>query len=110
MAFTFSPTVRLRSGDAMEDGAGGIFSHFSVITTSHLAVVKRLAGVQMAANKCPLRAAMLMSFPGLCAQPVSIFRCPTRRGHSPLSPPHDWITAVIRLIQRTPRVTDTGSI
>ena len=30
--------------------------------------------LQMAANKCPLYAAMLMSFPGLCAQPVSIFR------------------------------------
>lgn len=98
-----------RSGDATDDNAAGILSRFSVITTSHLAVLKRLAVVQMVGNKCPPHAAMLMSFPGLCAQPVSIFRCPTRRGHSPLSPAHDWITVLMRLIHRTARVSDTGS-
>lgn len=89
------------SSRSAESNVAGILSHFSVITTSHLAVVKSRSVVQMAANKCPPHTAMLMSFPGLCAQPVSIFSRPTRRGHSLLSPARRWITVLISSIQES---------
>lgn len=56
----------------------------SVITTLHLAVMKSLSAIWMAASKCPLFTAMLMSFPGLYAQPASL-------ALQPSSLPHDWI-------------------
>lgn len=74
-------------------------SSVCAITTTHLVVLKSLSAIWMAARKCPLFTAMLMSFPGLYAQPAS-------SDPQPLSLPHDWITAVMGLIQRTKRVTD----
>lgn len=96
-----------RSGD---ETAAGPLSHFSVITTSHLAAVKSFAVVQMAANKCPPHAAMLMSFLALCAQPVSLFSRAAGRGRRLLSAPHHWITVLMSPIQRTAREPDSGSI